>query len=509
MEDLANKNHQKKFDKKHIEKLYLDHKRGKLNKSSLQKSLDAEMGMTFKPFLTSVEKFEFQNDFYQRNEILLHKKNIFSDWYQKILKENFENNNNNKAKSYTPDQVEHIKNNIVQRLYKRDLEKILEKKSLYPDTEKEKFNYRDSLRNNHSHSISNVIVSEMSKKQNSHSLLRSTNMDMQSSRSKSKNSGNASTRNIEQLNLPYCNNNDNNSNSHLGNIGVKYSFKNVNLSSSVSNNNNNNNINNFTFNNKNLILKSSNSNVNNSQSNNLNMISKTDENNQSVITEIENNYHNNNHHSEDFPRQKLDNDIYNLKNNLMGQESAQFERKYQTLDNHKLSTGNNLNAFINDNINNNKNINNKKNKALLKHFLSSNSQNHGSSKENKNQIKNINNINSTKINPNTHTNNDNYKLSNNNNNNNKHEDYEYENKEYYHDQGNNLLLNQIYVASPQNLVSTKSTANNNYRVSSVSDNKNMSGSYIHNEFYDNYLNHNINNQGDIISSNFDTINNIQ
>mgnify|MGYP000860788685 CR=1 FL=1 len=84
-ENMANKKHMKSFDKKRIEKLYNDHKRYKNNKNIMQQNYDIQEGITFKPNLPK-DKFQFNSDFYQRNELLLHKKNIFSDWYHKILK---------------------------------------------------------------------------------------------------------------------------------------------------------------------------------------------------------------------------------------------------------------------------------------------------------------------------------------------------------------------------------------------------------------------------------------
>ena len=62
-ENLANKKHLKNLDRKRKEKLYLDHNKNKLHKNTLQKNFDQEEGLTFKPAIPNVDKFEIQNDF--------------------------------------------------------------------------------------------------------------------------------------------------------------------------------------------------------------------------------------------------------------------------------------------------------------------------------------------------------------------------------------------------------------------------------------------------------------
>lgn len=157
-DSLANKKHLKNLDKKRIEKLYNDHKQNKLNQSKLKKTIDEETGLVFKPELFHNEKFQPQNNFYERNEILLNKKNIFSDWYIKLMKEN----SYPKAKIYSKEEAEKIKDNLVDRLYNKDIDKFKIKNSTITNEENEKFDYKKNLRNNEKEIIN------FTKKNNTH-----------------------------------------------------------------------------------------------------------------------------------------------------------------------------------------------------------------------------------------------------------------------------------------------------------------------------------------------------
>lgn len=482
-ENLANKKHLKNFDKKRIEKLYLDHKKNKVHKTTMQKQFDEIAGMTFKPSIPNADKYEISNDFHQRNDILLHKKNIFSDWYQKILKENFDTNH----KNYTSEQVEEIKNSIVERLYKKDLEKILNKKSINDNVEKDKFDYKADLRSNQ------FFNSEFSQNYNNNkSNLKSTNKkttnQQNTSRSKSKNSA----RNILNINTNnnILNNNENKkqtSNVNINTIGMRFSFKNENnlkiLENNLSkkddpnlnylgNSDNESNFNTIKNINNNLTNLSGNNNQFDSN-NNLNLNSKTDDytsnNEESVITEIENNIRDNKESARRIRNKKTQgaNDNFyqnpedylnlNFEKNLTN-EDLTTDKKFKTINHTNSTNGNN-------NVNNTQqNRNPRDSEALLKHFLNNNNKNTNRTfkdqNSNENQIANSERMHINSIN---------------------------------NDQNSNLMLNHISLASPLNLLSTKST--NNYVGNSSIKN-------VNNASYSNMDHYN----GESMNHEFETIN---
>ncbi len=437
----ANKKHLKNLDKKRIEKLYLDHKKFKNNKGIMQKNFDDLDGLTFKPSIPNADKYEITNDFYQRNEILLHKKNIFSDWYQKILKENFDK----KQKNYTPDQIEEIKKNIVDRLYKRDLEKIIEKNNLHKDLEKERYNYKSDLRNNENmyYIQNNPNDSKVNKSSKSINKKNITNEF---------NSFKNSTGNIIRINtnnnifnnsghISHINNSMNNYNNN--NIGERFSFKDENIinnSDKININNPNRSVSNYegdsqinnnfsTFKNFNDLPKQ-NSNFIDSNSN-TNIVSKFEDNNdnESVITEIENN------NEDNYSQRKLSlnniNKDFSLNRKNLSNEELSTDKNFKTIDNTS-STIRNKNAR-----NSQQNGKQKDSEVLLKHFLNNN---YNNKINNKNPIENNN--------------------------------FERAGNYKSNDQNSNLALNYMSIASPHNILSTKAT--NNYRGSDI---KNISASY--------------------------------
>ena len=485
-ENLANKKHLKNLDRKRIEKLYLDHKKNKIHKTTLQKQFDEISGLTFKPSIPNADKYEISNDFHQRNEILLHKKNIFSDWYQKILKENFDT----KHKNYTVEQVEEIKNSIIDRLYKKDLDKILNKRSIYDTKERDAFDYKSELRNNQF--FNSEFSQNYPNKSNSKSKNNKTSNQHNTSHSKSKNSArnilNISTndylnrieRNNQTSNVNLNSNNYNNSNS----IGMRFSFKNDNIKNLennlnikedpnpnyLGNSDNDQNINTIKNLNNNLSSLSGN---NNFDSDNLNFNSKTEDynsnNEESVITEIDN--HNNDKNSarrisnnknpgtnDQFYQNPKDYLNLNIKKDFTN-ENLTTDKKLKTIDSTFSTNGNN-------NISNtHQNRKAKDSEALLKHFLNNKTANrvikdHSS---NGNQVANsermlINNI--------------------------------------KNEQNNNLMFIHISLASPLNLLSTKST-NNHAGNSSI---KNANESY---SIMDQYNRDNINNEFETINQDND------
>lgn len=480
-ENLANKKHLKNLDKKRIEKLYQDHKKNKIHKNTMQKQFDEVAGLTFKPSIPNVEKYGVSNDFYQRNEILLHKKNIFSDWYQKILKENFDN----KHKNYTAEQVEEIKNNIVDRLYKKDLEKIKEKKNLYENVDKDKFDYKKDLRNNNY--INSEFYQNYPSKNNSKLKDKILNHNQTTTRSKSKNS----TRNmlnihinnsLKNVDANKTNSRDNiQNNNNFNNLAMRFSFKNDNLKLLENNLNNINDDENITnmenseidsnyntikyFNNN---LNNLSGNNNDIESKNINFNSKTDDyksnNEESVITEIDNQNVDRNsarrisyQNDADYEFNENTENLI-IKNKNFTNENLSNDKKFNTIDNTNSSNGNNKinNTYQNRKI--------KDSEALLKHFVS-NKNNINAYKDHNTNGKHV--INSERMIKNLNNN----SISN--------------------DQNNNLLLNHISLASPLNLLSTKST-NNHAGNSSI---KKANASYSNMDYYN----------GENINSDLDTI----
>jgi len=455
-ENMANKKHLKNLDRKRIEKLYLDHKKNKVHKTVLQKNFDEQAGITFKPLMPNVDKYEITNDFYQRNDILLHKKNIFSDWYQKILKENFET----KKKSYTVEQADEIKNNIIERLYKKDLQKIIDKNQF--NSEKEKFDYKLDLRNNQN--LYNTEVYQNYPKNNSSNNYtkinnkKSSYFDMNSSRSKSKNStknnnGTNTNNNLNNSgNILSSSSNYFNNNNNYNSIGMRFSFKNDYQMNAYGKNpekqellnsdymgNSENESNQKTI--KNFNNNLSNRSNNYDSNNNFNSISKNEESNNenegSVITEIENNnLENSSRKITDKNNRKNYNksvNEYDLIRKNLTNDNISNDKKFKTIDN-TLSTNGNINIS-----NTHQNRKPRDSEALLNHFTN-----------NKNK-----NINKKDFNLNN-----NFNQSNNVNTNEAAVKNNIYNKGFNTESNNNLILNHISIASPANILSTKST--NNY-----------------------------------------------
>lgn len=115
-------------DPKRIQELYNQHKKNQEKKQILQKSIDAEQGITFKPLLYTVNSGEkyvkrINPDFIERNKKLLEDKENFVEYSRLKFEENLQNEKFHKGR-YTKDEVEQINKNIIERLYggkKKDL----------------------------------------------------------------------------------------------------------------------------------------------------------------------------------------------------------------------------------------------------------------------------------------------------------------------------------------------------------------------------------------------------
>lgn len=131
---------------KNIEKLYNDHKKNKMKKRDLQKEIDIEQGLTFKPLLCKNEKYTPNMKFLERNQKLIQDKKNFVDVYNQIYEENLSNVKWG-AKKCTPHEFEEINKNVIERLYMKGVEKTMLRNSLEDCNMKEKVDFKKFLRN--------------------------------------------------------------------------------------------------------------------------------------------------------------------------------------------------------------------------------------------------------------------------------------------------------------------------------------------------------------------------
>ena len=116
-------------DYKKIEELYKDYKKVKKKIMQKQNDIDIEQGLTFKPELYTNEKYydRINPNFHEREREFMNEK-------QKFLENCIQMNEDhlNKQKwghgKYTNKEKEEITNNIIERLYRRGLEKYTERK---------------------------------------------------------------------------------------------------------------------------------------------------------------------------------------------------------------------------------------------------------------------------------------------------------------------------------------------------------------------------------------------
>ena len=98
--------------------LYFDFKKKEDKIKKLKKSVDFEQGLTFKPNVNPSNHIIITSSFNERNERVLE--------YKKLLSE-LGNNPISKDKRYTSTEINENNKRVVERLYHRDLDKILSK----------------------------------------------------------------------------------------------------------------------------------------------------------------------------------------------------------------------------------------------------------------------------------------------------------------------------------------------------------------------------------------------
>lgn len=112
-----------------IRNLYEDHKKNQRKKHQLQKHFDEEQGITFQPkFISNNYKYPTKYNFDERNNKLLEDKKKVIDLFNQIQELNL--SSQKVTKKVSQGNLEEIKKGLVERLYDRELEKILRKKSL-------------------------------------------------------------------------------------------------------------------------------------------------------------------------------------------------------------------------------------------------------------------------------------------------------------------------------------------------------------------------------------------
>lgn len=95
-----------------------------------------EQGITFKPEITYNQNYDVKTSFKERNEKLLDNRRLHSLDYD-IVKSS--------QGTLSPSESQRIQKEIVERLYNRDIEKYMKKKSSV--VEEKKFDYQKELRN--------------------------------------------------------------------------------------------------------------------------------------------------------------------------------------------------------------------------------------------------------------------------------------------------------------------------------------------------------------------------
>ena len=134
-------------DYKKIEDLYNDYKRERDKRNKKRNQIDAELGITFKPELYTNGKYynKINPNFHDRERQFIEDKEKFVNGYNMLMDQYLEKQRLGSGK-YTNREKQEIANNIIQRLYKKGLEKY-------------------SARNNHNVVFQRVPVEDESNKE--------------------------------------------------------------------------------------------------------------------------------------------------------------------------------------------------------------------------------------------------------------------------------------------------------------------------------------------------------
>lgn len=114
----------KQLDHQRLEKLYYDFKKNQMKKKDLQKNVEKEEGITFKPKLTETN-YNPKDNFIERNEKFLDNKRINIEIMRKMESEMGKSNI-----KYSQTEVESVVKSIEERLYRPAVQKQLKKGNL-------------------------------------------------------------------------------------------------------------------------------------------------------------------------------------------------------------------------------------------------------------------------------------------------------------------------------------------------------------------------------------------
>jgi hypothetical protein len=102
------------------EDLYLDHKKKNEKLHQLKRSVDNERGITFKPKVTASKNIAVTSSFEERNSRVLE--------YKRLLHQLGSSPQSYSNKKYSQEEIIENNKRVVERLYHKDLEKVLSKK---------------------------------------------------------------------------------------------------------------------------------------------------------------------------------------------------------------------------------------------------------------------------------------------------------------------------------------------------------------------------------------------
>lgn len=123
--------------------MYIQYKKQQIANKNLKKKIENEQGITFKPNINVNSNISVNTSFYERNQLQLNKKIIAQNQYS--------NDNNNKRK-FSPEKIDEIISDIHVRLYRRGLEKQLNRSKITENKySKRNINNSTSLRNTDMH----------------------------------------------------------------------------------------------------------------------------------------------------------------------------------------------------------------------------------------------------------------------------------------------------------------------------------------------------------------------
>jgi hypothetical protein len=160
---LASSNNNK-IDIKKIEELYNDYKRFNMKKREMQREIDKERGITFKPEIYKNDKFTPKLNFNERNNKLLDDKKKFLTAFNKIYEENLKKGTLiDSSKKHLPEEVSEITQRVIERLYEKGREKVANRNSVDSINEREKMYYERILRQDHIKLNSNYSVQLLKK----------------------------------------------------------------------------------------------------------------------------------------------------------------------------------------------------------------------------------------------------------------------------------------------------------------------------------------------------------